>query len=174
MDEGKIDNLSLHLEKVIAPLRKAGVRLSGVSSHGDRLCYKRQFINYWCFSELRQPDPATAESGICAEGIDVKEEKFQIRYPSSHRLVRADGHIFELWSISMKSLGIDYCANHVLYDAYYTDSGGGWYRSSDPMKHTLTSGRHQVLMHPIYWRGPQKSTFSSPLRDRGQNGSPIF
>ena len=155
----KADNLSLCLEKTIAPLREAGVRLSGVSTHGDRLCYERQFINYWCFSELRPLNPVMTESGICAEGIAIKEENFQIKYPESHSLVRADGHIFELWSISMKSLGIDYCANHVLYDAYYTDSGGGWYRSSDPMKQTLTSGRYQVLMHPINWRGPQKIYF---------------
>lgn len=155
----RIDNPSLHLGKLIDPLRKAGVRLSGVSSHGDRLCYKQQFINYWCFSELRPSDPAATESGICAEGISAKEEKFQIRYPSSHRLVRASGHLFNLWSISMKNLGIDYEANHVPYDSYYTDTGGGWFRSGDPMKQTLTTGRHQILMHPIYWRGPQKIYF---------------
>ncbi|NUO10109.1 MAG: sulfotransferase [Candidatus Brocadia sp.] len=155
----RIDNPSLHLEKLIAPLRNAGVRLSGVSSHGDRLCYKQQFINYWCFSELRPPDPVTTESGICAEGIPVKEERFQIRYPSTHRLVRENGHIFDLWSISTKKLGIDYEANHVAYDSYYTDTGGGWFRSGDPMKQTLASGRHQILMHPVYWRGPQKIYF---------------
>ena len=156
---GKIDDLSLFLEKLIAPIRKAGVRLSGISTHGDRLCYERQFVNYWCFSELRPHDPVKTESGICAEGIFVKEEKFQIRYPSAHRLVHKDGRYFDLWSISMKTLGIDYEASHVPYDSYYTDTGGGWYRSTNPLKNTLTAGRHQILMHPINWRGQQKIYF---------------
>lgn len=153
---GKTDNLSLCLEKIITSLREAGVRLVGISTHGDRLCYERQFVNYWCFSELRPPDPVSTEAGISAEGIVVKDEKFQIKYPSSHRLNRTDGHYFDLWSISMKMLGIDYEASHVPYDSYYTDTGGGWYRSINPLKHALSSGRHQILMHPINWRGRQK------------------
>ena len=155
----KVDNLASYLERLLASLRKSGIRVTGVSAHGDRLCYERQFVNYWCFSELRPSDPVIAESGISAEGIPVKEENFQIRYPESHRITRGDDNVFDLWSISMKGLGFDYDATHVPYDSYYTDSGGRWHRSPDPGNHILTSGRHQILMHPIYWRGPQKIYF---------------
>ncbi len=156
---GRVDDLSLSLEELIYPMREAGVHLSGVSTHGDVLCYEKQFINYWCFSELRPSDPVTVESGLCAEGIPAKEEKSQICYPSSHKLIRKDKDIFELWSISMKKLGIVYDAIHVPYDFYYTDSRGGWYYSEDPMRHSLDSGRYQILMHPVHWRGPQKIYF---------------
>ena len=156
---GTVSDAALVLEEMITPLRAAGVRLFGVSSHGDRLCYEHQFINYWCFSELMPSNPISEESELSAEGIPVKEQQFQIRYPESHQLIRQDGEIFNLWSISMKKLGIEYDASHVQHNLYFTDSGGGWYRSEDPMKHHLKSGRYQILMHPVCWRGNQKIYF---------------
>ncbi len=156
---GSVDDISLYLEKLIYPMREAGVHLSGVSTHGDVLCYEKQFINYWCFSELRPSDPVAVESDLCAEGIPAKEGQSQIRYPSSHKLIRKDKDIFELWSVSMKKLGIVYDAIHVPYDFYYTDSREPWYFSEDPMRYSLDSGRYQILMHPVHWRGLQKIYF---------------
>lgn len=156
---GNVDDVSLTLENLITRMREAGLNVSGVSAHGDPLCYEQHFINYWCLSELRPPEPASSESGISAEGILVDDENFQIHYPESHRLNRPDGQILPLWSISMNKLEIKYEANHIPYDSYFTDSGGGWYRSEDPMKQSFSSGRHQILMHPVYWRGPQKIYF---------------
>ena len=157
--KGGIDDTALRIKELATPLRKAGVRLSGTSAHGDPLCYEHQFINYWCFSELRPSDPITTESGLSAEGISVGDQKFRIKYPGSHEIVRQDGKALSLWSTSMKELGFEYDASHVTYDTYFTDSGGGWYRSEDPLKQNLKSGRYLVLMHPLYWRGHQKIYF---------------
>ncbi len=155
----KVNDVEQALNDLVVPLRDAGVRLTGISSHGDPLCYKHQFINYWCFAELKPPDPVSAESGLSAEGIGVKEHEFQIIYPASHQLVRQDGEIVNLWSASMNKLGLEYDAIHVQHDSYFTDSGGSWHRSDDPIKQEMRTGRHQVLMHPIYWRGNQKIYF---------------
>lgn len=157
--KGRLNDVFPYLEELVNQFREAGIRLSGVSTHGDKLCYERQFINYWCFSELRPSDPVKTESGICAEGIAVNDKNFQIKYPETHRIVRNDGKAFDLWSVSMKRLGIVYDASHVQCDSYFTDTGGGWYRSEDPLKCNLSSGRHQILMHSINWRGQQKIYF---------------
>ena len=147
------------LKKLLTPLRDDGVRIDGVAPHGDRLCYDRQFINYWCFSELRPEHPAVAESGLSAEGIPAESEQYAIAYPASGQLVRPDGKTFDLWSISMNEIGIAYDAVHVRMDSYYTDTGGGWNRSPDPRQRDLGSGRHQVLVHPVHWREPQRAVF---------------
>jgi hypothetical protein len=157
--KGRLSDVFPYLEELVNQFREAGIRLSGVSTHGDKLCYERQFVNYWCFSELRPSDPVKTESGICAEGIAINDKNFQIKYPETHRIVRNDGKAFDFWSVSMKRLGIVYDASHVQCDSYYTDTGGGWYRSEDPLKCNLSSGRHQILMHPINWRGQQKMYF---------------
>ncbi|HBL12198.1 MAG TPA: hypothetical protein DD379_12460 [Cyanobacteria bacterium UBA11162] len=156
--KGEIQDVGLSLKKLILPLREGGVRLSGVSTHGDRLCYEWGFINYWCFSELKPSDPIK-ECGLSAEGIPVKEEKFQIQYPESDQLINSEGERFNLWSISMNKLGLTYEAIHVPHNFYYTDSGGGWNRSVNPLDYSFKQGRHQVLIHPIYWRGEQKIYF---------------
>ena len=156
---GRLTDVAFELERLITRLRKAGLLLSGISSHGDHICYEKQFNNYWCFSELRPSNPVLTESGLSAEGIPAENPKYHIRYPETHQLLRQDGKVFNLWSISMKKLGIDYEANHVTCDSYYTDSGGGWYRSGNPLQHTLSIGRYQILMHPFYWRDMQKIFF---------------
>jgi hypothetical protein len=156
---GKTDDPASSLKQIIRPLQEAGVQICGVSSHGDRLCYEKGYINYWCFSELRPDDPATAESGLSAEGTIAEGEQYSIAYPESHQLVRADGKAFNLWSVSMAELGIAYEAARLPCDAYYTDSGGEWSRTKDPKGENLSKGRHQVLMHPVHWRGPQRVYF---------------
>jgi hypothetical protein len=59
----------------------------------------------------------------------------------------------------MRSLELQYDAVHLPCDTYFTDSGGGWQRSSDPLDHDLSNGRHQILIHPEYWRGAKKLYF---------------
>ncbi|MFP4120211.1 MAG: sulfotransferase [Coleofasciculus sp.] len=154
---GDIEDVALSLEKLMASLREVGIRVSGVSTHGDRLCYEWGFINYWCFAELKPTDPSL-ESGLSAEGIPVNQDRFQISYPESGQLI-VEGKQFKLWSVSMEKLGLTYEAVHVPHEFYYTDSGGGWHRSTDPLQSSLKSGRHQVLMHPLYWRGEKKIYF---------------
>ncbi len=156
---GGISDIQKHLSDLLKPLRNGGVNITGFSAHGDKACYANHFINYWCFSELRPANPKTAEAGLSAEGIAVDDPAFQIEYPSSGKLIRPDGTTLSLWSVSMKALGLDYDAMHLPSDSYFTDSGGDWKRSSDPILSDLSKGRHQVLMHPIYWKGTQKIYF---------------
>ena len=157
--QGKINDIASTLDHILTPLRQAGVRLTGVAAHGDKLCYQHQFINYWCFTELKPQNPEISEDGLSAEGIPVLEPKFRISYPDSHQLARDDGCQLPLWSVSMQEFGLVYDAAHVGYDGYFTDSGGKWTRSPDPLQQSLKTGRYQILMHPIYWRGPQKIYF---------------
>lgn len=156
---GQIDDPGARLCELLAPLRQAGVRIDSCATHGDRACYQHQFINYWLFAELRPADPVTSETGLSPEGIPAVDESRGITYPASHRLDRADGRSLDLWSVTMAQLGLQYHATHVPFDRYFTDSGGRWYRSSDPAQCDLGQGRFQVLMHPIHWRGPQKVYF---------------
>ena len=59
----------------------------------------------------------------------------------------------------MEELGLSYDAMHTSYNGYYTDSGGSWNRSQDPLEVNLSEGRQQILVHPEHWRGPQKYFF---------------
>jgi hypothetical protein len=156
---GVTDNPYTRLMELLTPLREAGLKISGISSHGDKLCYIHNYINYWLFQELRPENPKLSETGRCAEGIAVDDNSNHIKYPETHELQKQKGSKISLWTVSMNRLGINYHATHVPYDRYFTDSGGEWKRSPDPLSLDLSRGRHQVLIHPEYWRGPQKLYF---------------
>lgn len=148
---GKVDSIEDRLSQLLDTLREGGVTVTGMAAHGDRLCYDIGFINYWCFSELRPDDPAAHEDGLTAEGLRDPIGSRQVAYPQSHAVMRTDGATFPLWSISMQKLGISYDAWHLKFDRYFTDSGGSWTRSTDPIEADLSAGRHQILVHPIHW-----------------------
>ena len=145
--------------KHLVRLRDAGVQLSGTSAHGDKLCYENNFLNYWLFNELCPVDPRQTESGRNAEGLKALPQERCVHYPASDALVRGDGASFPFWSVSMREHGILYDAVHLDCDGYFTDSGGAWSRSPDPLHVDLSCGRNQVLVHPEYWRGSQKIYF---------------
>lgn len=153
------------LEQALARLRSTGVEVSGCSAHGDRRCYEGQFINYWCFEELRPADPSRRETGRSAEGVQVSDETRQIRYPADHRIVRPDGEHFDLWSLRMADFGLEYEASHVATDRYFSDSGGTWKDGEDPQDHDLSTGTSQILIHPEHWQaGPRTYWFLSTAR----------
>ena len=154
-----ISDIATTLREIVDPLRAAGLRVYGISSHGDRLCYQENFINFWCFKELRPENPVNSMAGLTAEGIRADANRKVINYPSDHILRRADGHMFHLWSVSLAELGFNYESLHVPYDYYYSDSGGKWYQGKDPAQCNFKHGRHQVLIHPEHWRAPQKIYF---------------
>lgn len=156
---GEIDDVNARLGDLLTQLRDAGVTVSGVSAHGDPACYAHGFINYWMWRELRGDDPATSEQGMSAEGIRVEEPRWQVPYPAVHRLRRADGATFDLWSSSLAAHGLEYDAAHVQTDHYWSDSGGSWSRTDDPRTAEVSSGTHQVLMHPYWWRGLQRRVY---------------
>lgn len=156
---GQTDNASDSLRSLLESLREAGLRITGMSAHGDRCCYEHQFINYWIFKELRPDNPADVEFEKSPEGIMVESKHQQITYPESGRLVRDDGNHFDLWSVSMAELGLQYDAIHIPHQHYFSDTGGAWTRTLDPLSMPLDKGRFQVLMHPIYYRGRQRIYF---------------
>lgn len=156
---GEVDDPVIPVTSALEELRSAGASVVGTSAHGDRRCYEGAFINYWLFSEVRPEWSESAEDGLSAEGVPDPSGSFRIRYPSDSRLRRPDGRTFHLWSIRRADLGLEHEAVKVPTDRYFTDSGGSWSRSPDPLDHDLRSGRHQILIHPEYWRGTQRFTF---------------
>jgi len=156
---GKVGSVFKTLERILEGLRQAGLKVCGISSHGDLLCYQHQFINYWCFSELKPDDPIKTESGLTAEGIPSTDQTRSISYPLSHTMKRGNRSQFPLWSVSMEELGITYDATHTSYDAYFTDSHGSWSHSKNPLRMDLREGRFQILIHPEHWRGDLKIYF---------------
>lgn len=149
---GEVDDVEARVGALLERLRQAGVHVAGVSGHGDRACYEHQFANFWCWRELRPRDPAARETGRSAEGIVVTDPAYRLRYPADHRLRRADGAQLPLWQLSLEAWGLAYDAAHVTSERYFTDSGGSWRRSADPLGEDLARGRHQVLVHPEHWR----------------------
>ncbi|MCA9297362.1 MAG: hypothetical protein KC983_12615, partial [Phycisphaerales bacterium] len=150
--DGRIVDLTAHIRELLRPLREGGVPIVGTSAHGDRACYEHQYINYWIWQELRGTNPSAHENGRSAEGIYVAEPRHQIAYPADERIHRPDGVSMPAWGVSMRACGLLYDAVHVQHDRYWTDTGGRWTRSDDPMRHDLSRGRHQVLVHPFWWR----------------------
>lgn len=161
---GEIEDPVSELDRVLGDLRQAGLNVSGVSAHGDKTCYEAGFINYWMFSDLR-PRDAASESGLSAEGVPGNDPRFSIDYPSTGKLTREDGKVLEFWQSSFSAHGLDYHATHLNNDRYFSDSGGNWTRSPDPLLEDLSTGRHQVLMHPIHWMAaPKRHFFYSTAR----------
>ena len=154
--DGRINDPEGRLIEVSNQLRATGIRVTGCAAHGDPLCYAGAFSNHWLLRELRGNDPAASESGISAEGIRDDRVRFQLHYPVNHELVSRDGRGFPLWSATMSAAGIQYHAVHVFHDRYFSDSGGNWTRTADPLKHPYEGGRWQVLMHPEYWMAPPR------------------
>ena len=143
----------------ILRFRECGIKIYGTSAHGDQACYKHNFINYWIFSALKSDDVIDRESSRNAEGIYEPDTDKRIKYPITHVLKREDGSVLKLWSGDEKELGLVYEASHLESDLYYTDSGGAWKRSPDPITVDLSGKRVQVLIHPIHWRAPRKIYF---------------
>ncbi len=156
---GEIERVDDALASQLREFREAGLRIRGVSAHGDRCCYEAQFINYWCFEELKPHDPTREESGRTAEGIRGRDRAERIDYPPHGKLTRPDGRSFDFWSVSLREHELEYDAWHVPHDLYFSDSGGRWTRTPDPRDVVLDGKRVMVLMHPIYYRGPRRSYF---------------
>ena len=161
-----LGDLSRWLDRV----RGAGIDVVASAAHGAKACYEGGFANHWIWSELRGEDPAATVDGISAEGVPTDDPAFRLGYPVDHRIRRPDGEGFALWSVSMAALGLAYEACTVLVDAYWSDSGGAWKRSPDPMLGDLSHGRHQVLVHPWWWREARRTTFLLSVAGSGTEG----
>ncbi len=154
---GEIDDVEAELGRLLDRFRAAGVTITGVAAHGDKACYDEGFTNYWPFAELRPANPAASEARVTAEGTIARENDRAIVYPPDrHALVRGDGQAFPYWSIALARHGLDYEASRVPAEHYFSDSGGTWKRTPDPLSEPFDRGRRLVLMHPLYWRGSQR------------------
>jgi len=157
--QGAADEPSTIVATALRRLREIGATVSGVAAHGDRACYDQRFTNWWLWRELRGEDPASRHSRRSAEGVEVNDSKWQIPCPHDDALRRADGRSFPLWSSSLAEFELEYEAVFLAVEKYWTDSGGSWTRSGDPLNHDLRTGRHQVLVHPWWWRAPGRLIF---------------
>ena len=156
---GQTSDPATRLTEQLARLRDGGVTVRGLAAHGDRLCYEHSVANDWCFAELRPVNPMESEDYRTAEGPPDPNGSRFVRYPTGHQVRRPDGTVFPLWSISLREHAIDYDAWHTRFDRYFSDSGGTWARTPDPIYADAGHERWQVLMHPIHWRGEPKIYF---------------
>ncbi len=156
---GATDDIKARLTQQLDLLRNGGIHLTGIAAHGDKLCYEHNLSNYWCFEELRPADPYAAENGRTAEGPYEADMTPRLLYPTDHVARRPDGRTFDLWSVNMRDLGLEYHAWHTKFDRYFSDSAGGWKRTPDPIEVLRGEERWQVLIHPEHWRGPRKYYF---------------
>ena len=157
----RTSNIETDFDQILSFLRSNKIKIHGISAHGDSLCYKYNFINYWAFSNLKPNNPFENENNRTAEGvIDISLDQKKISYPSCEFLKRDDGSIFNLWSIDFKKYNINYDAWHTDFDKYYSDSGGSWKRSPDPLNvKCFNNYKSQVLIHPEYWIDKPKIYF---------------
>lgn len=156
---GACDDLDERLDALLTPWRDAGIEVVGTSAHGDRAAYEHGFINYWIWRQLKPRDPSAHETGRTGEGVRADDPAWQIAYPKDGILRRSDGATLPLWSVSLKRHGLTYDARHLRTRGYWSDSGGSWKRTGDPIDVDLRRGRHQVLIHPHWWRGERRTVF---------------
>jgi hypothetical protein len=152
------------LRAALARLRGLGANADSTAAHGDKVCYQYGVTNFWMFSE--ETERADAKEATSAEGIPVTNADFQIHFPKQKTLIRSDGDCFTLGALALKDFGLSFLAHRAGWDRYFSDSGGGWTRSADPMDvPDIRSGRSMVLMHPIHWRAPARQIYIlSPAR----------
>lgn len=156
--EGEIDDIAQRLDSLLGRLRSAGIPVVGTSAHGDRRCYEGGYINNWIWSELRGSEPERSEAGRSPEGVAAPTTEREIRYPPSELLERDDGGRLQLWLLSQREFGISYEAARIPTDHYWSDTGGRW-QFGDPFVADLRSGRHQILIHPWWWRRTPRAVF---------------
>jgi hypothetical protein len=152
------------LRTALERLRGLGANANSAAAHGDKLCYQYGVANFWMFSE--ETERADAKEAVSAEGIPVANPDFQIQLPSQKTLIRSDGDRFTLGTLALEDFELCFLAHRAGWDRYFSDSGGGWTRSADPMDiPDIRSGRSMVLMHPIHWRAPARQIYIlSPAR----------
>lgn len=156
---GETDHPEELLRKQLDPLRAGGVLVSGFSSQEDTLCYSANFINYWIFQDLKPGEPVVDQTHRTADGLRSQQPCLAITYPEDHAVTREDGETLQLWSMQMKDFGLDYHASHVAHDKYFSDVGGGWRRTPDPLGEERGDNRWQVTVHPTFWQAPGKKFF---------------
>ncbi len=145
------------LGEFLARLRDAGLRIKGTATHGDPECYEFGYLNSWLFAESK----GDIGGRFNAEGLPSHDTAESIEARAE---LTVDGRRLALLDVSMSDLDLGYEAHRVPVDRYFTDSGGSWRRSPDPMREKLRRGRTQVLMHPEWWAAKRRIFFLSTAR----------
>jgi len=152
-------DISGNIASILGLLRSNGINVTGCSAHGDPNCYQYNYNNSWLFKELRTDHPDKYYAQRNAEGTVSKPFDKVVKYPNNHMITNLNGHKFGLWEYRLSDFGLSYEAVHLIYDKYFSDSGGEFKRTPDPIQEDLSSGRSQVLIHPEHWKGPQNKFF---------------
>ena len=121
----------------VAYFKSIGIDIAGSASHGSKFARRNSFTNYEIFSEVLGPKSI----------------------PRSIAL--ADGSAFDLFSISMRSLGLDYEAYSLKREIYVSDVGSRFIVHGTELSNFQPSivndlvGAAQkiiVLIHPDWWK----------------------
>jgi len=148
---GQIDCPYSELQRQLDHFQELGLRVSLVSSHGDRACYDYQFSNSWLFSDCWAENGLRPDwSGLSAEGVIDPRSKFTLADPTSRILTRPDGARVELGKYSLEEFGLDADASNLHGTIMLTDSGGTWKRS-DFSSFRERNGPVSLLLHPEHW-----------------------
>lgn len=145
------------LQLFLDMLRDHSIDVKGTAAHGDRKCYAYRYSNSWVFNEAKA-EALNTQRTLNAEGIHAIRPEEALTAPPSG-VLEVEGRGLPLWQLQMQTYGLEYEAHRVPYDRYFTDSGGGWLRSEDPLFADLSVGRIQILMHPIWWKAKQRIYF---------------
>lgn len=110
----------------LTELRGYGYAVTGVVAHGDRACYRHNFVNDEIFTESARPS-----------------------YGEPDRVL---GGSIQLLPVSRSVFDFDYDANWLTRAAYLSDSGGKWSRPFDEIADGFPyNGQLHILQHPDWW-----------------------
>lgn len=122
-----------YLEHELGRLRRAGVNIHGVSSHGSPYCYRFGYHNNYFFSDFSDAVPDFPNTEI-------------VQTPSGRcKIERA----------SLANFGLAYEAYHVEHDLYFSDSsfqnGARWHPDELEPESIWPGCKAIVLIHPCHW-----------------------
>jgi len=135
----------------IAEFRSAGIEIKGSASHGSRFARACGYVNYEIFAECFRP----------------KSVRRAIELPG--------GKSFDLYSVSMAELGLEYEAYDLKRDCYISDTGSrilvrdAQFETVQPtMFADLVGSSERVvaLFHPEWWRVTGAGAAARPDADR--------
>jgi hypothetical protein len=121
---------NLILEAALERLRGWGHVVSGVVAHGDRLCYRAQFVNDEQFVECSRPEMGAPD-----------------------RELHYGGRTLRLEPTPLADFGLEYESIRLDHALYLSDSGGIWSEDFGRLVERFPSpfGQLHVLQHPCWW-----------------------
>jgi hypothetical protein len=135
-------NIEENLKKILSKFKSEKINIRGISSHGNKVCYEKKFINSWLFNECKYNNQIRN-----AEDIITKQKAYSIPLPKNNYLTNSFNDKFKLWSISLNKYNL-YYANNLETKNYITNTGGNFLRSDIDISNLKKSA--QINLHPEY------------------------